>query len=320
MLTGSPFLPGSPERPGIPGSPYSRQERSRAVSRALLNAHPRAAGRGGDPIPLPRGQAPASAISLLLPAGGGDPKGRSLQAPSGLLWHPVGTHSPSRPCPHRGRRRLSCPGPPARMRRGVRALLSWHGSWLGEHRWAEGPTHLGAAHAQGSHVALLSPGSRDPITAGLALRESTQCDRGSASAPWWGGSGTETWLLTGSPGSPDAPTSPWGRQRHRSGQGKGMVPLTPPSTPLAARDAQLLTFCPPGPRAPGKPVEPFSPCSPLAPCKQKPRSTQGRKKSSGHSMAMAQPRWPPRPALAAPLAGMPSTVPGYPQAPACGAE
>lgn len=83
----------------------------------------------------------------------------------------------------------------------------------------------------------------------------------------------------------------------RAGKGYGA-----PSTPSAVGGAQLLTFCPPGPRAPGKPVEPFSPCSPLTPCKQKPRSAQGRRQSSGHSMATAQPWRPPRLAPAAPLA------------------
>lgn len=42
VLTGSPFRPDSPERPGIPGSPYSGQERGRAVSPSPLNAHPKA--------------------------------------------------------------------------------------------------------------------------------------------------------------------------------------------------------------------------------------------------------------------------------------
>jgi len=84
-----------------------------------------------------------------------------------------------------------------------------------------------------------------------------------------------------------------GRRRHWLGQLRGTVPPAPPSTPqhrLAAGGAQLLTFCPPGPRAPGKPVEPFSPCSPLAPCKQKPRSTQGRRETCG--TATAWPWWP----------------------------
>lgn len=134
VLTGSPFLPGSPERPGIPGSPYSGQERGRVVSPTPLSDYPRAVGGGGDPMPLPRSQVLASTISLLLPAGRGDPKGHSLQAPSGLLRHPACTHSPSRPCPHRGHRHLSCPGHPVRMRRGVRAMLSQHGSWPGEHQ------------------------------------------------------------------------------------------------------------------------------------------------------------------------------------------
>lgn len=49
--------------------------------------------------------------------------------------------------------------------------------------------------------------------------------------------------------------------------------------------AQLLTFCPPGPRAPGKPAEPLSPGSPLAPCKHSPRSALGRRESFGQCRA-----------------------------------
>lgn len=52
-------------------------------------------------------------------------------------------------------------------------------------------------------------------------------------------------------------------------------------------------------------MEPFSPCSPLVPCKQKPRSAQGWRESSGHFMATAQPGSPPRPGLTAPLAPCP---------------
>lgn len=49
--------------------------------------------------------------------------------------------------------------------------------------------------------------------------------------------------------------------------------------------AHLLTFCPPGPRAPGKPAEPLSPGSPLAPCKHSPRSALGRRESFGQCRA-----------------------------------
>lgn len=69
-------------------------------------------------------------------------------------------------------------------------MPSQHGSWPGEHWRAEGPTHLGATHTQGSQVPLLSPGSGDPVAARLALWESTQRDgglllprRGVAAAP-----------------------------------------------------------------------------------------------------------------------------------------
>lgn len=84
-LTGSPFLPGSPERPGSPGSPYSRQDRGREGVRAHLWGHPQQGTLSGVGV---RAQP-----SLLV-----------------LGWtegpHSVGTHSPSPPCPRRGRRRL----------------------------------------------------------------------------------------------------------------------------------------------------------------------------------------------------------------------
>lgn len=227
------------------------------------------------PVPPWWGQDLAAAISLLPVAGRGDPKGCSPWAA------PSGTRSPSHPCPHRGRRRLSCPGHPVGMR-GVRAMPKGCGSWLGVGR---GQPTFGPRMPRGPMSPLSPRAPGIPSRPGWPYR--IEHMRGLLPALPWAGtvgcSGTQMQLLTGSPGSPGAPTSPWGWKRHWSGQVRGWCPSTPPSN--GGGGFQLLTFCPPGPRAPGKPVEPFSPCSPLVPCKQRP----DQHGAGGRAPAMAQP-------------------------------
>lgn len=70
-------------------------------------------------------------------------------------------------------------------------------------------------------------------------------------------------------------------------------PLLYPMCRLRPACGNALTFCPSGPRAPGKPVEPLSPCCPLTPCGAKEEVTAWHEKSAPCSPvhAGARIRW-----------------------------
>lgn len=174
----------------------------------------------------------------------------------------------------------------------VTALPSPHGC----HRAAGTPTHLGATQAQVPHVPLLSPGSSDAVPAGLALWEAHSVVWDPSLPP---GSGAVASGHGSSPALPAPPAHPLLPGEHKvRAQAMGTVPpVLPVSPPVGSQwvPSPFLTFCPPGPRAPGNPVEPFSPCSPLAPCKQK-RGARGRRRARVPP-ALRVPMSPPTPYL-----------------------
>lgn len=244
------------------------------------------------PVPPWWGQDLAAAISLLPVAGRGDPKGCSPWAA------PSGTRSPSHPCPHRGRRRLSCPGHPVGMR-GVRAMPKGCGSWLGVGR---GQPTFGPRMPRGPMSPLSPRAPGIPSRPGWPYR--IEHMRGLLPALPWAGtvgcSGTQMQLLTGSPGSPGAPTSPWGWKRHWSGQVRGWCPSTPPSNGGGGSSSS------PSARQGHVPLESRWSPSRLAPPSfpaSRDQINTGQEGELRPWHSPMEPQGPQRPAPAAPLAG-----------------